>query len=153
MENLDREAIEAFVEEARRATGEAIEKYDAWPFGDTPELADELAELVIHGPKRATAGLLAASEADGDAVPVEGGYSVVTDGAGKPVCVIRTSKVVVQRLGDIDAAFAWDEGEGDRSLAYWRAAHHDFFGRSGITYDEDSPVVCERFALVYPIPD
>src|SRR4051794_7744674 len=118
MENLDREAIEAFVEEARRATGEAIEKYDAWPFGDTPELADELAELVIHGPKRATAGLLAASEADGDAVPVEGGYSVVTDGAGKPVCVIRTSKVVVQRLGNIDAAFAWDEGEGDRSLAY-----------------------------------
>ena len=31
--------------------------YQAWYFGDTPELAHELVELVLHGPKRATAGL------------------------------------------------------------------------------------------------
>jgi uncharacterized protein YhfF len=28
------------------------------PFGDSAELADELIELVVHGPKRATAGAL-----------------------------------------------------------------------------------------------
>ena len=31
--------------------------YQAWYFGDSQQLAHELVELVLHGPKRATAGL------------------------------------------------------------------------------------------------
>ena len=31
--------------------------YQSWYFGDTRALAHELVELVLHGPKRATAGL------------------------------------------------------------------------------------------------
>jgi uncharacterized protein YhfF len=144
--------VRAFVEEARRATGEAIATYDAFSFGDSPALADELAALVVHGPKRATAGLLAAYEADHEPVPVAGTYSVVLDGAGNPVCLIRTRAVEIRPVGEVDEAFAWDEGEGDRTLRYWREAHDDFFGRSGFPYSDASLVVLERFDLIYPLP-
>jgi uncharacterized protein YhfF len=142
--------IERFVEAARRSTGLPIAHYDAFAFGDGPAMAGELASLVLHGPKRATAGLLAAYEAEGAPIPRAGGYSVVLDGAREPVCVIRTREVTIKPFAEVDAAFAWDEGEGDRSLAYWRQAHDDFFSRSGFPYSDASPVVLERFDLVYP---
>lgn len=50
--------------------------------------------------------------------------------------------------------FAAAEGEGDRSLAYWRAAHWRYFSRTLLTISrapaEDMPLVCERFRLLYP---
>ncbi len=57
-------------------------------------------------------------------------------------------------FAEVDAAFAFDEGEGDRSLDYWRGAHERFFTRTlpdiGKTFNETMPVVCERFEKVYP---
>jgi uncharacterized protein YhfF len=50
-------------------------------------------------------------------------------------------------FGDVDQAFAFDEGEGDRSLAYWRAAHRRYFSRQG-TFAPDMLLNCERFRLV-----
>ena len=35
-------------------------------------------------------------------------------------CVIETTEVTYRRFGDVDATFAYEEGEGDRSLDYWR---------------------------------
>ena len=106
--------------------------YDAWAFGDedSPDLADELAWLVLHGPKRATTCLYEDAVADGD-MPTRGAYSVVLDGSGGPVCVIRTTEVDIRPFGEVDDAYAWDEGEGDRSLAFWRQAHIDFFAQNG----------------------
>ena len=37
----------------------------------------------------------------------------------------------VRRFGDVDAQFAWTEGEGDRTLEYWREAHIRFFAAEG----------------------
>ncbi|MBA3413978.1 MAG: ASCH domain-containing protein [Chloroflexia bacterium] len=146
------EEVAAFVAAARRATGLPIEPCDTFGFGDSAAMADELAVLVGAGPKRATAGLLAEYEADGTPLPVAGDWSVVLDGAGRPVAVIRTVQVAVVPFAEVDAAFAWDEGEGDRSLAFWREAHRGFFSRSGLPFDDGSPVVCERFEVVYPLP-
>jgi uncharacterized protein YhfF len=144
--------IEAFVGAARRASGLPIEPYDASAFGDSAAMADELAALVVAGTKRATAGLLAGYAADGSPLPVAGDWSVVLDGTGQPVAVIRTAQVTVVAFAEVDAAFAWDEGEGDRTLAYWREEHRRFFSRSGQPFDDESPVVCERFEVVYPLP-
>jgi len=52
----------------------------------------------------------------------------------------------------VDAAFAHDEGEGDRSLAFWRSAHRAYFTRLG-QFAEDMPLCCERFRVVQRIPD
>ncbi len=125
-------------------------------FGDSPEMADELADLVLHGPKRATAGLLLEYERDGEQVPRPGEYSIVLSGLGAPVCVIRTTNVEVRPFDQVDDQFAWYEGEGDRSLAWWHTAHERFFRRQceslGVPFDDELPVVLERFELCWPHP-
>jgi uncharacterized protein YhfF len=55
--------------------------------------------------------------------------------------------VTYRRFGEVDAAFAYEEGEGDRSLTCWREAHRRYFGRLG-KFSEDMMLMCERFRLV-----
>lgn len=128
--------------------------FQVWHFGDSVKLAHELAELVLRGPKRATAGLLWDAEADPTMMPVLGGYSLVTDHAGAPLLIIRTTQVDIRPYDQVDADFAAAEGEGDGSLEYWRAAHWASFTRRcaslGRAPAEDMPVILERFALIYP---
>jgi uncharacterized protein YhfF len=149
---------EAFWREFCRLHGVAPdERHDAFAFGDEPGMQDELLALVLHGPKRATAMLLLEHEVGGDPMPVEGGHSVVLDDAGRPRCVIRTTEVRVVPFREVDAAFAHDEGEDDRTLDSWREGHRRYFGRAcarlGRTFTEDLPVVLERFELVWaPAP-
>jgi uncharacterized protein YhfF len=151
---VDRRAVEEWWESFRQASGVETDQYGTFAFGDGAEMADELAGLVVHGPKRATAGLLADYERDGEPLPREGDYAVVVDGRGLPVAVIRTTQVEVKPLREVDAAFAWDEGEGDRSLAYWLDAHRNFFARRcerlGVAFSDDVLTVFERFELVWP---
>src|SRR5688572_13965008 len=62
----------------------ADQRYDVFAFGDTPALADELLALVLAGPKRATAALVAQFERSGDPLPEAGLHSVVLNGRGEP---------------------------------------------------------------------
>ena len=127
--------------------------YEAFSFGDSEDLADSLAELVLRGVKRATAGSVAGYQMDGGRPPQPGDLSIVTDGRSKPLCVIETVQVDVCRFGDVGAEFAAVEGEGDGSLSYWRQEHAAYFGRealrTGQAFSEDIMLVCERFRLVY----
>ena len=87
--------------------------------------------------------------------PQVGELSIILDGADQPLCVVETTEVAVRPFNKVDAQFARDEGEGDRTLAYWRQAHERFFTRSlasmGRKFSETMPLVCERFRVVYPI--
>ena len=145
--------VETFAATFARATG-SDPPTEAFAFGDSPKMADELSALVASGHKRATAALHADHTHHGDPLPEPGDTAFVLDGAGEPVCVIRTTEVTVAPFGTVDDAFAWDEGEGDRSLNYWIAAHERFFrGRCealGITFTPDLDVIFERFELVWP---
>jgi uncharacterized protein YhfF len=44
----------------------------------------------------------------------------------EPVAVLETTEVRVLRAGDVDLAFALDEGEGFETVADWRRAHEEF---------------------------
>lgn len=127
---------------------------ESFYFADTEPVANELAALVLAGRKRATAGLLWSYEAEGEPLPQPGELSVVTDWNGAPLGVIETTAVDIVAFEDVSAEFAATEGEGDASLRYWREVHWDFFGREcqaiGRSPERRMPVVCERFALVYP---
>jgi uncharacterized protein YhfF len=114
----------------------------AFAFGDGPELADELLSLVIRGVKTATC-----STEDEPNTSTPGERWIVLDGRGEPRCVIETTEVSYRRFGEVDANFAFEEGEGDRSLDYWRGAHRAYFGRQG-KFSEDMMLMCERFRLV-----
>lgn len=150
----DPRVVAFWSEYCRRAGVPVGTAFQAWPFGDSPELAHELAELVLHGPKRATAGLVEYHERHPQEAPVDDGYSVVTEFDGRPRGVIRTVWLQRRALRDVDADFAWDEGEGDRTLADWLDGHRRYFSRVcpalGIAFSDDLPVQLERFELLYP---
>lgn len=122
-------------------------------FGDSPAMADGLIALVIDGPKRATAGALADYEQAREPLPFVGRLTIATDGAGRPRAVLRTTEVRVGPLSSVDERFAWDEGEGDRSLEWWVAAHEAFFARFlptiGVAFDRDLATVFERFEVLF----
>jgi uncharacterized protein YhfF len=132
---------------------------DVFYFGDTPELAAALAHLVIKGQKRGTTGWVAAADREGVVIPEVGMVSIVTDGFGHALCAIRTEKVERLRFAEVAERHAWVEGEGDRTLADWRAGHLAYFGREaarlGLTFGEDEIVFFEHFRLlaVFGRPD
>ena len=127
--------------------------YTAWYFGDSSQLADELLQLVLAGVKTATASSVWEYEHENEPLPEVGAVSVILAGDETPRCIIETTEVRVLPFNAVDAQFAADEGEGDRSLAYWRAAHENYFKRvlsaTGRMFDETMPVVCERFRVIY----
>lgn len=128
--------------------------FQIWYFGDATEMAIELAQLVISGQKSATASLAKMNELEPEKAPVDSGYSVVTDFEGEPMCIIQTAEIRHLPFNDVDAIFAFDEGEGDQSLDYWRSVHWDYFAReaaeNAFEFDETSLVCCERFRLLFP---
>jgi len=139
-----------FARETRLENG----RYVVASFGDRAALADELLGLVLAGRKRATASLaLDYQRADSDPFPAVGDYVVWLDGSGCPRCITRTTSVAVKPLLQVDASFAWDEGEGDRTRAWWLAAHRRYFARQaerhGFTMHDDIATVFERFELVW----
>lgn len=129
---------------------------EAFHFDDNAPSADHLAALVLAGTKRATAALLWSHEHAGSPLPQPGNLSIVTDFAGRAVCIIETRRIDIVAFEDVDAEFAATEGEGDGSLAFWRRAHEAFFGREcariGRRPEPRMPVVCERFEVVYRPP-
>ena len=128
------------------------EPNSVFAFGNTPEMADKLGALVAGRLKTATTSALEAYE-PGEPLPHVGELNVVLDGSEEPLCVVETTEVRVLLFAEVDAAFASDEGEGNRSLAYWRAAHERFFGETlPGPFDKEMRVVCERFRVVWPAP-
>ena len=129
------------------------EQYVAEGWGDSPEMADELGALIADGTKTATCSALWEYEAEDEPLPQVGLKSVVLDGKGDPLCIVETTEVEVRPYEEVDAGFAYEEGEGDRSLEYWREAHWRFFSRTlpniGKEPTTDMPLVCERFRVVY----
>jgi len=125
--------------------------YEAWAFGGAP---DKLAQLVLAGVKTATASALELFEAESEPTPQVGDYSVILDAQGQALCVIRTTRVTVVPFPEVSALHAWLEGEGDRTLVYWREVHHEFFTNEYASinrpFREDMPVICEEFEMVYP---
>jgi uncharacterized protein YhfF len=140
-------AVEAYWLRFVAATG-IDGPHTAWGFGDTEQMATELGLLVRDGPKRATASLRSVYDGN-EPMPRAGDLGVILDGRGRPLCVIRTTAVEVRRFGDVDTEFAWTEGEGDRTLEFWREAHVRFFTADGRPFSEDSEVVLERFELLW----
>jgi len=121
-------------------------------FCDNQRDADTCANLVVAGRKRATASSLVELELAKLPVPDAGDYAVITDWSGEARAVIRTTSVDIRRFGDVDEAFARDEGEGDLTLEWWRAAHRAYYERvlanSGHRVDDDLQIACERFEVV-----
>ena len=136
-------------EELWKASGLEGE-YSAWSFGDD---ADRLAELVRTGVKKATCSLLCFYESEGEPLPQAGEYSVILDSQEEAVCIIRTTNVSVTTFDQVSEKHAFLEGEGDRTLNYWKRVHQAFFSEellsAGKTFSSTAELVCEEFEVIY----
>ncbi len=125
-------------------------EYEAWAFGAAP---DKLAELVTAGIKTATASAYPLYEFTNEPRPKEGGYSVILNSNAEAICIIKTTRVYIVPFSRVTREHAYKEGEGDRSLAYWREVHREFFEDclqdTNLSFDENMPVICEEFQCVY----
>lgn len=125
-------------------------EYEAWAFGVE---ADLLAHLVEIGEKTATASAYPLYELENEPLPVVGAYSVILNSKDNAVCIIQTKTVTVVAFNEVTAEHAYKEGEGDKSLAFWREVHEAFFteclNEAGLKFTPDMKVVCEEFEVVY----
>ena len=125
-------------------------EYDAWSFGDD---ADKLAQLVKDGIKTATCSAYCFYEMEEEDLPEAGAYNIILDSDDQAVCIIRTTKVYITSFNEVTADHAFKEGEGDRSLEYWRDVHKSFFTEElkevNLHFDEEMKLDCEEFEVVY----
>jgi uncharacterized protein YhfF len=126
---------------------------EVFRIGHSPEAADEGAGLIKQGVKTGTSSLLWVYQATNKPLPEVGSLSIVTNGHGDPVCVVETITVEIKGFAEVDAAFAYDYGEWDRTLETWRAYYWAFNAprcHALKAPTPEMPLVCERFIVVYP---
>ncbi|MFE7326096.1 ASCH domain-containing protein [Streptomyces sp. NPDC057565] len=120
-------------------------------------LRDQLVGAVLAGVKVSTTGLLAEYAAEQEELPAVGERSALIDSDGREIAVVEVTEVRVLRLGDVGLQHVLDEGEGDTSVAQWRAGHERFWhgeemrealGDPEFTVDDDTLIVAERFRVV-----
>lgn len=123
-------------------------------FCDNEKDANELAALVNDGIKRATSPALWSFEKTGSKLPVVGEIFIVKDWAGNAVCIVQTRKVTIMPFNEVTEAHAYIEGEGDRSLKYWKEVHTLFYQAElknlGLKFEESMPIVFEEFERIFP---
>jgi uncharacterized protein YhfF len=127
-------------------------------FGFPGPLRDQLVAAIMAGAKTTTSSLAAGYERDGEPLPAAGLRQAVVDSAGRRVAVIETTAVRVVRLADVDLAHAVAEGEGDSSVAQWRAGHERFWHSPEVraelgedfTVDDDTLIVAQAFRMAEP---
>lgn len=126
-------------------------------FGFPGPLRDQLVAAILSGSKTSTTGLVVDYEHEGEPIPEAGSRFVVVDSGDRPVAVIEVTEVRIVPLAQVDLAHVMDEGEGDTSVAQWRAKHERFWHgeemRAALDdrefkVDDTTLAVLERFHLI-----
>lgn len=147
--------IKLFITKFKEKNPEYINKeVNFYTFGSEAEMANDLAKLVFSGEKCGTTSLYQLYELENERIPQVDDLNVIIDGKGNPICLIINTEIEILKFRDITEQHAFIEGEGDKSLNYWRDAHIAFFTDSyqenkEVKFDEDSLVVFETFKVIY----
>ena len=128
--------------------------YTVDQFADTPAAATKVGKLVRDGVKTTTSSLVWGLEEIGEALPTVGEIELIVGGQSEPLCIIEVTAVEIKPFNAVDAQFAFDYGEGDRTLAGWQRDNWDFYVRwcieIGRTPSETMPIAFQRFRVLYP---
>ena len=134
--------------------GNKDEKHESWAFCGGGKEADELLSLVKEGKKRGTASSLIAYSVENEPVPKVGDKSIILDSKNRAHLIIVTRKVTVTPFLQVHPYHGYLEGEGDRTLKFWREVHEIFFKpdyeAAGKDFDPMGEVVLEEFDVIYP---
>ncbi|MEM0933860.1 MAG: ASCH domain-containing protein [Bacteroidota bacterium] len=125
-------------------------------FCDNEKDANICANLVGRDIKCATSHSLLGLQLRKERLPKIGDFALVTDWNGTAQSIIRTTLVKLVPYFAIREEHARIEGEGDKSLAYWKKAHWAYYTRELATFHrqprESMIVVFEQFEKLYSKP-
>jgi uncharacterized protein YhfF len=121
-------------------------------FGTPGASREKLVNLVLHGQKRATAGLLAEYETEGEPIEHIGECLAMVNNDGQHVGTLQVTRAEVLAFKDVPDEFALAEAEGDLSAADFRASHIAFWTGVGETITDDTLVVTVYFELLPDTP-
>jgi len=126
---------------------------ESFYFCDNKIDADKCAELVINGVKQATASSIWSFKVNNENLPEIGDLNIITNWNKIPKAIIKTTKTEIIKYKDITAQFAYIEGEGDRSLSYWKKVHKNYYSRemkgSKEKFTQDLLILCQYFKTIY----
>ena len=117
-------------------------------FGTPGASRENLVNLVLHGNKRATAGLLHDYDREGEPVEHVGERLAMVDNDGRHVGTLLVTRTEIVRFCDVPDEFALAEAEGDLNAADFRASHLEYWTRVGEQVDDDTLVVLVYFDLI-----
>jgi len=117
-------------------------------FGTPGESREKLVNLVLHGNKRATAGLLKEYEEEGEPVEHVGECLAMLDNNNAHVGTLEITRVEVLRFIDVPDEFALAESEGDLNAEDFRQSHLAFWTRVGEDVNDDTLIVTLYFNLL-----
>ena len=121
-------------------------------FGTPGPSREKLVNLILHGQKRATAGLLIGDyEAEGEPIEHVDELLAIVNNDGKHVGTMKVTRVEVLRFADVPDEFALAEAEGDMNSADFRASHLAYWTRVGETVTDNTLIVTVYFDLMTEI--
>ena len=153
MESKSQEYLDKYLESLTDSERSKYHSFSADYFCADEKNANLCAELISIGQKTATCSLKYWYGSDDEPMPTIGHLMVVTNWDGTPICIVEINSVEESKYSDVTAEFAFLEGEGDRSLEWWRKAHWDFFVKEceelNVEPCEEMMLVLEKFHVVY----
>ena len=128
------------------------EFYRVQHFGRDAAMSDLLVKFILDGEKTGLFSSAWLTEGDRNAIPVVGGYVVLTDFAGAPAAVWRTTSVKTLPFNEVTENDTQLESPAARPLDVWRQIHWNGWARAleakGKQPSEDMPITVERFELI-----
>ena len=127
-----------------------LENLEMWYLGKNKRQADRLFRLVLNGKKIATSYLYKETEKLSN-----NSFSILTDWDKSNQLLIFTTNIQVIPFNKVTKQHAQNEGEGTKTLQYWRGVHRKFFAEqlaeSNQDFSEDTLIVCETFQVIKKI--
>jgi uncharacterized protein YhfF len=153
MNKIQKEYLEQYLYQLPEDKRKKYTSFSADCFCSDEKNANICADLIRTGVKTAGCSMKSWYESGLEPMPTVRHLQVVTDWHGNPTSIIEIISVSECKFLEVTAEFAKSEGEGDKSLEWWRKAHWDFFSKEckeiGIEPSESMMLVLERFKVIY----
>lgn len=146
-------SVTTMLEQFRERHPNKQQSIPVWHFCDNESDANECGKLVLLGEKKATSPSLWGIEQRNEEIPKIGDLDLITNWQGDALAIIQTTSVKIVAFEDISEAYAALEGEGDKSLEYWKKVHWAYYNRElspfNLAPTLDMPIVCVAFEVIY----
>ncbi len=153
MEEQSQAYLDAYLNSLTQTDRTKYQSFSSDYFCGDEHNANLCAELIRVDQKTATCSLNIWYESGEEPMPTVGHLQVAVDWNGNPICIIEIDSIETCKYNEVTTEFAYAEGEGDRSLEWWRKAHWRFFSavctELKIQPHEEMVLVLERFHVVY----